>query len=283
MELIDSHCHLDVPDFDADREVVLQQARRNGVGGIVVPGIAAAGWDAQWQLCRSDSGLYPAFGLHPVFLQQHTANDLPALQALLQQHPPVAVGEIGLDFMVEGLDRQAQQALFEAQLVLARDAGLPVILHVRKSHDQVLATLKRVRVCGGICHAFNGSLQQASIYHDLGFRLGFGGMLTYARSTRLRALAKALPPESIVLETDAPDMTVAQHHGERNSPAYLPYCLAALAEVRHESEEQLARVTSANAREVLNLPAWKPASQMTDPGKGESPLPVGEGQGEGDR
>jgi len=273
MELIDSHCHLDVPDFDADREAVLQQARHNGVGGIVVPGIAAAGWDALWQLCLAEPGLYPAFGLHPVFLQQHASGDLPALQALLQQHPPVAVGEIGLDFLVEGLDRQAQQTLFEAQLLLARDAGLPVILHVRKSHDQVLATLKRVRVCGGICHAFNGSLQQAASYQDLGFRLGFGGMLTYERSTRLRALAKALPLESIVLETDAPDMTVAQHHGERNSPAYLPYCLAALAEVRHESEEELARVTTANAREVLNLPAWKPATQMTDPGKGESPLP----------
>ncbi len=258
MELIDSHCHLDVPDFDADRNAVLQQARYNGVGGIVVPGIVSTGWEPLWQLCFSEPGLYPALGLHPVFLKQHTEKDLSILQALLQRQRPVAVGEIGLDFLVEGLDRTAQQSLFEAQLVLARDAGLPVILHVRKSHDQVLATLKRVRVCGGICHAFNGSLQQASLYHDLGFKFGFGGMLTYERSTKLRALARALPLESLVLETDAPDMTVAQHQGERNSPEYLPYCLAALAEVRDADAQEVARVTTANVRKVLKLAEWKP-------------------------
>ncbi|MEN8205940.1 MAG: TatD family hydrolase [Pseudomonadota bacterium] len=259
MELTDSHCHLDVSDFDADRNAVLQRARQKGVTGIVVPGIASAGWEKLWQLCRRESGLYPAFGLHPVFLQQHTADDLPALQGMLEQHPAVAVGEIGLDYVVDGLDRQAQQTLFEAQLVIAREAGLPVILHVRKSHDQVLATLKRIRVRGGICHAFNGSLQQASLYQDMGFRFGFGGMLTFERSTRLRTLAKALPAESIVLETDAPDMTVAQHRGERNSPEYLPYSLAALAGVRDEGAEELARITTANVREVLNLSRWKPA------------------------
>jgi TatD DNase family protein len=256
MELIDSHCHLDAADFDADRQAVLQRARRNGVAAIVVPGVHAAGWAALWQLCRAEPGLYPAFGLHPVFLQQHTAADLPALQAWLERHPPVAIGEIGLDYAVEGLDRTAQQSLFEAQLTIARDAGLPVILHVRKSHDQVLATLKRLRVCGGICHAFNGSLQQASQYQALGFRFGFGGMLTFERSRKLRALAKALAAESIVLETDAPDMTVVQHRGERNSPEYLPQCLAALAAVRGESEEELARITSANVREVLPLADW---------------------------
>ena len=112
--------------------------------------------------------------------------------------------------------------------------------------------------CGGICHAFNGSLQQASHYRDLGFRFGFGGMLTFERSTKLRALAKALAADSLVLETDAPDMTVAQHRGERNSPEYLPYCLAALAGVRDESEEELARITTANVREVLKLDEWKP-------------------------
>ena len=259
MELIDSHCHLDVSDFDADRSAVLQRTRQQGVTGIVVPGITSAGWERLWQLCRNEPGLYPAFGLHPVFLQQHTADDLPALESLLGQHPVVAVGEIGLDYAVDGLDREAQQALFEAQLVIARDAGLPVILHVRKSHDQVLATLKRIRVCGGICHAFNGSLQQASLYQELGFKFGFGGMLTFERSTKLRALAKALPVESLVLETDAPDMTVMQHRGERNSPEYLPYSLAALAGVRDEEAEELARITTANVCEVLNLATWNPA------------------------
>jgi TatD DNase family protein len=163
------------------------------------------------------------------------------------------VGEIGLDFCQEGLDPARQQALFEAQLVLARSAGLPVLLHARKAHDQVLATLKRLRVRGGIAHAFNGSLQQAGKYLDLGFCLGFGGMLTFERSLRLRPLARALPIEAIVLETDAPDLTVAAHRGSRNSPAYLPEVLSALAEVRDADPAELAAQTTRNAREVLGL------------------------------
>ena len=131
-----------------------------------------------------------------------------------------------------------------------------MILHIRKSHDQVLAALRRLPVRGGVCHAFNGSLQQARQFIDMGFKLGFGGTLTYERSSKLRALALALPVGAIVLETDAPDLTVMQHQGERNSPEYLPYCLAALAEVRDESPAELALRTSANARAVLGLDDW---------------------------
>ena len=253
MNLIDTHCHLDVAEFDADRQAVLARARAQGVTAIVVPGVTAPGWDYLWRFCAAEPGLYPALGLHPVYLDQHEAADLAALEVLLAERRPVAVGEIGLDFFVPELDHERQQALFEAQLVLARDAGLPVILHVRKAHDAVLATLRRIRVRGGIVHAYNGSLQQGQQYIRLGFKLGFGGMLTYERSRRLHRLAQALPVEAIVLETDAPDLTVAQHRGMRNSPEYLPYCLAALAEVRGESREELARQTSANARAVLGL------------------------------
>jgi TatD DNase family protein len=253
VELIDTHCHLDVAEFDPDRPAVLARARANGVTAIVVPGVMAPGWDYLWRFCAGEPDLYPALGLHPVYLDQHQAADLAALEALLAEHRPVAVGEIGLDYFVTGLDRQRQQVLFEAQLELARDAGLPVILHVRKAHDAVLATLRRIRVPGGIAHAYNGSLQQARQYSDLGFKLGFGGMLTYERSRRLHLLARELPVEAIVLETDAPDLTVAQHRGMRNSPEYLPHCLAALAEARGESREDLARQTSANARAVLGL------------------------------
>ena len=253
MELIDTHCHLDVAEFDADRQAVLARARANGVTAIVIPGVTAPGWDCLWRFCTAEPGLYPALGLHPVYLDQHEAADLATLEILLADRRPVAVGEIGLDYLVMELDRERQQVLFEAQLALARDAGLPVLLHVRKAHDAVLATLRRIRVPGGIAHAYNGSLQQAQQYIELGFKLGFGGMLTYERSRRLRQLARALPVESIVLETDAPDLTVAQHRGMRNSPEYLPYCLTALAEVRGESRDELARQTSANARAVLGL------------------------------
>ena len=253
MDLIDSHCHLDVAEFDADRDAVLQRARDSGVRGIVVPGVTAAGWHGLWELCAGEPDLYPALGLHPVYLDTHQAADIERLGDWLADHRPVAIGEIGLDFYLRELDRGRQQVLFEAQLKLARDAGLPVILHVRKSHDQVLATLKRIRVSGGISHAFNGSLQQAQQYLDLGFRLGFGGMLTYERSSRLRALAQQLPAEAIVLETDAPDMVVSRHRGERNSPEYLPQVLSALAEVRGETEAGLAAQTTANVRDVLDL------------------------------
>jgi TatD DNase family protein len=253
MELIDTHCHLDVAEFDADRAGVLGRARAAGVREIVVPGVLASTWDGLWTFCAGDPALYPALGLHPVYLDRHRDADLARLETRIATQRPVAVGEIGLDHYVTGLDRARQLRLFEAQLAIARDAGLPVILHVRKAHDAVLAALGRVRVRGGICHAFNGSLQQADRYLELGFRLGFGGMLTYERSTKLRGLARALPLEALVLETDAPDMTVAQHHGERNSPEYLPYCLAALAAVRGEPEAHVADVTTANARAVLGL------------------------------
>jgi TatD DNase family protein len=258
VKIIDTHCHLDVAEFDADRLDVLQRATEHGVCGIVVPGVSSSGWIGLRDFCASDRRLYPAYGLHPVYLDTHQPADLQALEAWLEREPAVAVGEIGLDYYVDGLDHRRQQILFEQQLELARAAGLPVLLHVRKAHDPVLATLKRIRVCGGIAHAFNGSLQQASQYRDLGFKFGFGGMLTFERSSRLRALARDLPLEDLVLETDAPDMTVAQHRGERNSPEYLPYCLAALAEIRYEPVEELARRTTANAREVLRLERWNP-------------------------
>jgi len=258
MEIIDTHCHLDLPAFDADRRAVLLAARANGLTGIVVPGVLAGKWDSLWRCCAAEPDLYPALGLHPVYLEHHRDADLKELEARIAQQRPVAVGEIGLDYFVAGLDRDRQLALFEAQLEIARNADLPVILHVRKAHDAVLSALKRIPVRGGIAHAYNGSLQQAAVYEQLGFKLGFGGMLTYTRSSKLRALAAALPVDSLVLETDAPDLTVVQHRGERNSPEYLPYCLAALAEVRAESPDELARQTTANARAVLGLAAWNP-------------------------
>jgi len=254
MRILDTHCHLDVSCFDPDRSQILDRARSAGVAGIVVPGIHAAGWAGLLELCRVEADLFPALGMHPIYLAHHSKSHLEELERLIERERPVAVGEIGLDFFVTDLDRKAQQDLFEDQLALARNAGLPVLLHVRKAHDQVLACLARAGVSGGIAHAFNGSLQQAARYGELGFKLGFGGMLTYARSTRLRRLAAELPLGVLVLETDAPDMAVASHHRERNSPEYLPECLQALAEVRREEPEMVAAATTRNALEVLHLP-----------------------------
>lgn len=255
MELFDTHCHLDVAEFAVDRTAVLTRARAQGVTRILVPGILAQTWPELLSLCQSEAGLYPALGLHPVYLDQHRDNDLIALSQYLERERPIAVGEIGLDYFISSLDRARQQRLFEAQLQIAQAQHLPVILHVRKAHDQVLSTLKRLPVPGGIVHAYNGSLQQAEHYINLGFKLGFGGMLTYTRSNKLRRLAAALPLEAMVLETDAPDLTVAAHHGERNSPEYLPYCLEAVAEVKGLDLQQVALETTRNALQVLNLNA----------------------------
>lgn len=254
LELIDSHCHLDVEAFDPDRPRVLANARRAGVSEIVVPGISRAHWSKQVALCADDPGLHLALGLHPVYLQDHRPEHLSELGDWLEAEAAIAVGEIGLDYQIRHLDRDRQQAFLERQLEIAARRRLPVILHVRKAHDQMLKTLRRYDLPGGICHAFNGSIQQAGKYRELGFGLGFGGMLTHDRSSKLRALVRELPLEQLVLETDAPDLTVASHQYERNSPEYLPEVLTTLAELRNQPVDVVAAATSNNARSLLGLP-----------------------------
>ncbi len=253
MDLIDSHCHIDVAAFDADRDEVLSRCRQQGIRRLVVPAIDARGWDGLLALCEKEQGLYPALGLHPVFVEQHKAEDVEKLDAKLAATKVIAVGEIGLDFYIKELDRQQQIELFEAQLTIAAKHDLPVILHTRKAHDEVLRSLRKIKVKGGVSHAFNGSQQQAKQYIDIGFKLGFGGTMTYEGSHKIHQLAKALPLESIVLETDAPDMVVASHRGERNSPEYLTESLNALARIRDEDINHIAEQTTANTCEVFGL------------------------------
>jgi len=255
--IIDSHCHLDFSAFAEDHPSVISQCEQNGVTDIVVPGVTAATLTNLISFCsqKTDSlKLHYALGLHPVFLGEHKNHHIDQLAELLKTHKPVAVGEIGLDFFLKELDKNKQIDLFSKQLELAISHQLPVIMHVRKAHDEVINTLKQQNFAeGGIVHAFNGSMQQAHHYIDRGFKLGFGGMLTYQRSTKLHKLAKQLPLSSIVLETDSPDMTVEQHRGERNSPAYLPMILNALSDMREESVETIAETTSNNVKQVLKF------------------------------
>lgn len=253
MRLIDSHCHLDFDVFDVDRETVLCNAAAAGVVEIVVPGVRHATWERLIELCSPRAGLHYALGMHPLFLDEHRPRHIEALSKRIATSSPVAVGEIGLDFYDKDTDRERQVDLFSRQLEVAQDHSLPVILHVRKAHDEVLGLLRSGRVRGGIAHAFNGSRQQADKYIDLGFKLGFGGMLTFERSRKLRDLAGSLPLDSLVLETDAPDMTVARFRGRRNSPEYIPDVLCAMASLRQEHVEEIAAATSRNAAEVLGL------------------------------
>ena len=253
MNITDTHCHLDLPDFDVDRNDVLKRCRSSGISKIIIPAIEYKTWFSLINLCELNDGLYPALGLHPVFIHQHNSDDTNKLERLLETAMPIAIGEIGLDFYIKELDQQRQLELFEQQLVIAKKHNLPVILHVRKAHDQTLQLLKKIKVKGGFCHAFNGSMQQAQQYIELGFKLGFGGTLTYANSSKIHKLAKELPMESIVLETDAPDMVVESHRGERNSPEYIIEALTALAGIRNESIEFIAEQTSKNANDVMNF------------------------------
>jgi len=249
--LIDSHCHLDAAEFDADRDAVQAAALAAGVGRIVVPGGAVDAFAKLKTSVARYPGCFAAYGIHPLYVMQAADADLDVLRRWLQTEKPVAVGEIGLDFYVDGIDPARQESFFVEQLKLARDFGLPVILHVRRAVDQVLKQLRRIRVAGGIAHAFNGSRQQADEFIKLGFKLGFGGAMTYAGSTRIRALAAALPLDSIVLETDAPDMAPAWLNGGRNSPVELPRIAAVLAELRGLPVPEIGERTTANAQAAL--------------------------------
>ncbi len=254
MELIDTHSHIDLPIFSDDFHEVLAKARQAGVVAQVLPGVQRAGWQRILSLCAAEKNLYPAIGLHPMYLQYHGEDDLDLLRKHALDGQLKAIGEIGLDYFTEDSDRSAQQQLFEAQLAIAADSALPVLLHVRKAHDQVQATIRRCAFShGGIVHAFSGSLQQAEHYLKLGFLISICGTITYDRATRIRSVATRIPLQSLVVETDSPDLPPAAHHGQRNSPEYLPQIVSSLAAIRGESVEQVAEQTTVNARSLLAL------------------------------
>lgn len=262
---VDSHCHLDAPEFDADRGEVVARARAAGVSQMVIPAVGAFDFEAARDLAHAHGFAY-ALGIHPLYVMKARDEDLATLAGLLERHREdprlVAVGEIGLDFFVPGLDAARQEFFYTEQLKLAQRFELPVILHVRKSADQLLRGLRRSVVRGGIAHAFNGSRQQADTFIALGFKLGFGGTLTYERSLQIRRLAAELPAESLVLETDAPDIpphwlyataeqrAAGQAQG-RNEPAELPRIAQSLAQLRGWTLETTAACSRANTLAAL--------------------------------
>lgn len=258
--LIDTHCHLDAAEYDADRDDVAARARQAGVGRIVVPSVAAFNFQAVAG-CRRHAGVEIALGMHPMYVHVHREEHLARLDEAIRQHRPIAVGEIGLDRFQSRIDRpgvheedlERQEFFYIEQLKLAGKHGLPVLLHIRRANDQILKHLRRIKVNGGIAHAFNGSMQQAQEYLKLGFKLGFGGAMTYARATRLRKLAAELPLEAIVLETDGPDIPPEWIAKQRNEPAELPKIAQVLADLRGISVEEASLRTTENARRVLWL------------------------------
>lgn len=252
IQLFDTHVHLDAAEFDADRAQVLADARRQGVAEMLIPAISAASWAPLRALCESEPGLHPAYGLHPLFLAQHRDADLDALRAWLSSNPARAVGECGLDYSDRSLDRDRQMYFLRAQLQLAREFDLPVVLHARGAFEQVILELEkfdgRLR---GVVHSFSGSDEQAQRLWKIGFHLGIGGPVTYERAHRLRGIVARMPLEYLLLETDAPDQPDAAHRGQRNLPSRLVAILACVARLRDEPPAQVATVTTANARRLF--------------------------------
>lgn len=255
--LIDSHIHLDAAEFDPDRAALIERARAAGVRGFVVPGVERAGFDGLLAFAASRRDVCVALGIHPLYVMCAEPEDLEVLDTHLASGVAHAVGEIGLDQFVTDVDFECQLRFFRAQLRLARKHALPVILHVRRAVDPILRELRRAPVCGGIAHAFNGSRQQAEIFIAMGFKLGFGGAMTYEGSTRIRELARTLPLSSIVLETDAPDIPPAWAPRARNLPENLARYAQLLAELRGVALEEVIELTGRAASETFG--GWLPA------------------------
>lgn len=251
--LVDAHCHLDFAQFDNDRTEVFNAAKAVGVAHFVVPGTTRSHWQQVLALAeRMDTSV--CLGLHPYFIEQHQEADIAALDHMLSQHSEVvAVGECGIDGRFsDTLD--AQWHYFDAQLALAKQHGLPVVVHCVHANDQVAKRLRQLKLPkAGLIHAFSGSIEQATKFLDLGFKLGLGGAVTYARAKRLQRSVAALPDDAFVLETDSPDMPLSGYQGMRNEPCRIKQICAAVAKLRGQTEEHVAAQSSATATQLFGL------------------------------
>lgn len=254
LDLIDSHSHIDAREFDPDRASVLACARAAGVRRQIVPAVAFDTFAALRDLCAIEGGLFPAYGLHPMFLPQHRPEHLEALPDWIAREKPVAVGECGLDFFVPGFDAEAQRHYFRRQLEIARDFSLPLVLHSRRALDEVIATIRRVGHVRGVVHSFSGSMEQARQLWKCGFLLGIGGPVTYPRARRLREIVATMPLEFLLLETDSPDQPLHGHQGARNDPALLVEVCECVAQLRGASIDGIATATTRNAEHLFALP-----------------------------
>ncbi len=256
---IDTHCHLDAHEFAGESSAIAQGAAEQGVSMIVIPAVERSNFSVVAQLAGKHSNCAYTLGVHPLYVTQANEDDLLSLRgaipAALRDPRFIGIGEIGLDFFIPALCepamREKQTHFYVEQLKIARDFELPVLLHVRRSQDMVLKHLRRIKVGRGIAHAFNGSFQQAQEFIQRGFKLGFGGAMTFPRALQIRRLATQLSLDAIVLETDAPDISPMWLYPNRNSPEQLPRIGAVLAALRGLSVDAVAQATCANALAVL--------------------------------
>lgn len=257
MKLIDAHCHFDFPQFDGRRSTELEAASERGLVGLVIPGVRSVHWDRVRDTALAYPGLYYCLGIHPWFVEEHSSDDLESLGQALRARPErcVAIGECGLD-RLHG-DMADQYPWFEAQVELASELALPLVIHSVRAHDEVHATLRRMNWSGrALVHGFSGSYQQAAKLVDLGCFIGVGGVITHARSRKTRDAIARLPLEALVLETDAPDMAPEGVAAGANSPAYLRRILQCLAEARSEAADYVASVVFSNTQELYGQSLW---------------------------
>lgn len=253
MDLIDSHCHLDDDRYDGCRDAVIARAAAAGVRRLVIPATTANRWEKLQRICARREALYPAYGLHPWFVEQHQLSHLRELDEWLDREKPVALGECGLDFYASRRDEKWQKQLFVEQLRLAAEYALPVIVHSRRSNDDVIALLRRHPAVGGVVHSFAGSLQQARRFYDLGFRIGIAATVSFERAKKLRRVVAAMPADALLLESDAPDQPGPRHRGENNEPAFIVEHLQTLAELRQCEAAELAATLNRNAETLFRL------------------------------
>jgi TatD DNase family protein len=253
MNLIDSHCHLDDDRLDDMRDDIIIEALGQGVKRMILPATTANRWEKIQRLCAGHEGLYPAYGLHPMFIEQHQSRHVAELDEWLEREAPIAVGECGLDFFSTRADEKWQKQLFQEQLHLADQYGLPVIVHARRAMDEVISLLRRQARQGGVVHSFAGSEQQARQLYDLGFKLGIAATVGFERARKLRAVVAAMPLDALLLESDAPDQPGAAHRGELNRPAYVIEHLQTIAELRQMDVAELAIALTRNTETLFKL------------------------------
>lgn len=258
MQFFDSHCHFDFAAFDKDRELVWRECGALGIAHLIIPGVSAEQWPLAASIAQQHKNIYLGVGLHPWWVSDDVAADdvvniRQCLEKNLIQEKCVAIGECGLDAVIE-TPMQLQQQVLDIHLQLAQKISLPLIIHCRKAHNELLVQLKSFNLpAGGVIHGFSGSYELAASYWDIGFRLGIGGTITYDRANKTRMAVKKLPLDAILLETDAPDMPLSGKQGERNSPIHIIEIAQALADLRGEPLKKIAAQTTLNSRTLFKI------------------------------
>jgi len=270
--LIDSHAHLEMPDFKKDLETTIQKAKDLGVEYIFTVGTEEKDWKRALEIAHSHSSIYAILGVHPHNAKEINDQTYPLLRELCRDKKVRALGEMGLDFFRNLSPRDTQLKRFREQIGLAKKLGLPIVVHDREAHQETLEILKseNAEECRGIIHCFSGDYKMAKVCIGMGFYISIPGTITFKNAEGLREIVKKIPLESLLVETDAPFLTPEPFRGKRNEPGYVRYTAQKLAEIKKISFEKVAEVTSGNALRVYGINEHRPSPTS---------LPAGEREG----